>query len=110
MASENILELTDGNFDELIITSGKVALVDFWAEWCMPCRMLTPVIDELATEYAGKVIVGKVNTDDNREVSMKFGITSIPTLLLFSGGQLVKKLVGLQGKKDIKAAIDSLLE
>jgi thioredoxin 1 len=110
MASENIVELTDGNFDELVVASGKVALVDFWAEWCMPCRMLAPVIEELANDYAGKIVVGKVDTDNNREISMKFGISAIPTVILFSGGQVARKFVGLQGKKDLKAAIDSLLE
>jgi thioredoxin 1 len=110
MASENIVELTDSNFDELVVASGKVALVDFWAEWCMPCRMLAPVIEELANDYAGKIVVGKVDTDNNREISMKFGISAIPTVILFNGGQIAKKFVGLQNKKDLKAAIDALLE
>ena len=109
MASMNVVELTDSNFDQQVANAGKPALVDFWAEWYMPCRMIAPTIDELADEYAGRVVVGKVDTDNNREISMKFGISAIPTIILFNEGQMVKKFVGLQGKKDLKAAIDSLL-
>ncbi len=110
MGSANVLELTDDNFESEVIADGGAALVDFWAEWCMPCRMLAPTIDEIADEYAGKVKVGKVDTDNNRNVSMKFGISAIPTLILFKGGEPVKKFVGLQQKKDLKAAIDQVLE
>ena len=109
MASQNIVELTDSNFDQEVVQGGLPALVDFWAEWCMPCRMIAPTVEEIATEYAGRVKVGKIDTDNNREVSLKFGISAIPTIILFKDGQPVKKLVGLQSKKDIKAAVESLL-
>jgi len=92
-----------------VLKSEVPVLVDFWAEWCMPCKMIAPTIEELAKEYAGKVRFGKVDTDSNREISMQFGISAIPTLILFKGGQMAKKFVGLQQKADLKAAIDGLL-
>ncbi len=110
MSSENVLELTDANFEQEILKASTPGLVDFWAEWCMPCRMLAPIIEELAAEYAGKLKVGKVDTDNNRQVSMKFGISAIPTLIMFKDGQMVKKFVGLQQKSDLKAAIESILK
>lgn len=104
------LEITDSNFEETVLNSGKPALVDFWAEWCMPCKMLAPAIEELAKEYEGKVVVGKVDTDNNRDISMKFGISAIPTVIIFNTeGEMVKKFVGLQQKSDFKAALDELL-
>ena len=109
MASANVIELTDQNFNEQVISSDKPTLVDFWAEWCMPCRMLTPTVEEIAADYAGRITVGKVNTDENREVSMQYGINAIPTLLIFKDGAPVKKFVGLQSKKDLKAALDDVL-
>jgi len=109
MSSEHVLELTDENFDEEILNADVPALVDFWAEWCMPCKMLTPVIEELAAENAGKLKVGSVDTDSARSAAMKFGISAIPTLILFKGGEVVKKFVGLQQKADLQAAIDELL-
>jgi thioredoxin 1 len=107
--TKNVVELTDQNFDQEIGQSKGAALVDFWAEWCMPCKMLAPVIDEIADEYAGRLTVGKVDTDANRQIAIKFGITAIPTLILFKGGQMVKKFVGLQQKRDLKAALDQIL-
>ena len=109
MASEHTMELTDGNFEQEVAQAGMPALVDFWAEWCMPCKMLAPTIDELAEEYAGTIKVGKVDTDANREISMKYGISAIPTLILFKGGEVVKKFVGLQQKAELKTAIDEAL-
>jgi len=109
MASEQVLELTDDNFDEEILNADVPALVDFWAEWCMPCKMLAPTIDELAAEYAGQVKVGKMDTDNARDTAMQFGITSIPTVILFKDGEMIKKFVGLQQKADFKAAIDEAL-
>ena len=109
MASEHTLELTDDNFEQEVIQAGMPTLVDFWAEWCMPCKMLAPTLDELAEEYAGRAQVGKVDTDSNRDISMKFGISAIPTVILFNNGEVVKKLVGLQQKADLKAAIDEAL-
>jgi len=88
MASENIVEFTDQNFEAEVLKSDKPVLVDFWAEWCMPCRMLAPTIDKIAEAYLGKVKVGKVDTDSNREVAMKYGISAIPTVILFKGGVL----------------------
>ncbi|MFB3891293.1 MAG: thioredoxin [Phycisphaerae bacterium] len=109
MASQNVLELTVDNFDQAIIASDKPALVDVWADYCVPCKMLAPTIEELAGEYAGRVVFGKVDAESQRDIPMRYGISRIPTLLLFKGGEVVKKLIGLQNKKDIKAVIDSLL-
>ncbi len=110
MASSNTLELTDSDFEQSVINATTPALVDFWAEWCMPCKMMASAIDELADEYTGKLVVGKVNTDENRNISMQFGISAIPTVILFKDGEMIKKFVGLQQKADLKAAIDEALE
>lgn len=91
-------EFTDSNFKEKVLNSDKLSVVDFWAEWCGPCRAIGPVIEELATEYDGKVNVGKVNVDHNPQISMDYGITSIPAILFLKGGQVVDKLVGAQPK------------
>ena len=98
MASDEIKEFNDANFESEVINSDVPVLVDFWAEWCQPCRMLAPMIEELAGEYKGKVKVGKLDTDSNRDVSMKYGISAIPTIILFHGGQAKKKFVGLTPK------------
>ena len=108
MAGDAVLELTDDNFETEVVNSDKPVLVDFWAEWCMPCRMLAPTIDELAQEYQGKVKVGKLDTDANRDVSMKFNISAIPTVILFKGGQVVHKFVGVTPKQDFKAELDKV--
>lgn len=92
------LEITDANFEELVMKSDKPVLVDFWAEWCGPCRMVGPVVEELSTEYAGKAVVGKVNVDHNSAISAKFGIRNIPTLLVFKNGEVVEKHVGVAPK------------
>lgn len=109
MASQTVLELTDSNFEEDVIKSDVPVLVDFWAEWCQPCRMLAPTIDELADEYDGKIKVGKVDTDANRQVSVDYGISAIPTVILFKGGEVHKKFVGLTPKDQFKEAIDAAL-
>jgi thioredoxin 1 len=88
------LVITDANFDEVVLKSDKPVLVDFWAEWCGPCRMVGPVVEELAEEFEGKAIVGKVDVDSNPEISMKFGIRNIPALLFFKGGEIVDKQIG----------------
>jgi thioredoxin 1 len=110
MASENVVTLTDENFEAEVVNSPVPVLVDFWAEWCMPCRMIAPAIEELAGEYKGKVKVGKVDTDSNRDISLKFGISAIPTVMVFKDGQIVKRFVGVQSKRDIAAALDAALK
>ena len=107
--SEHVVELTDANFDQEVLQSDVPVLVDFWAEWCMPCKMLAPTIDELGAEYAGKVKICKLDTDNARETSMKFGISAIPTLMLFKGGEVAQKFVGLQQKGDLATALDAAL-
>jgi thioredoxin 1 len=108
MASENVLNFTDGNFEQEVLKSSQVVLVDFWAEWCPPCRMLTPTIEKLAKDYAGKVRIGKVNTDENRDICIKYKISNIPTVILFKNGQPAQTLVGLRQEKELKQAIDAL--
>jgi thioredoxin 1 len=107
MASQNVREFTDSNFETEVLNSEVPVLVDFWAEWCMPCRMLAPTIDKLADSYAGKVKVGKLDTDSNREVAMKYGISAIPTVILFKGGEVAQKFVGLKQEREFKEALDS---
>lgn len=105
MAGDGVLELTDGNFEQEVLKSSQPVLVDFWAEWCMPCRMLAPTIDELAKEFTGKVKVGKVDTDANRETALKFNISAIPTIILFKEGQVIRKFVGVTPKKEFVAEL-----
>lgn len=107
MAGQNVLEFTDGNFNSQVIESDEPVLVDFWAEWCQPCRMLTPTIEKLADAYSGKVKVGKVDVDSNREVAVKYGINSIPTVILFKGGEVLNKFVGLKSESDFRTMLDS---
>ena len=109
MASEHVVAITDQNFQAEVLQSTQPVLVDFWAEWCGPCRMLAPTIDKLAADYVGKVKVGKVDTDANRDVAIKYGINSIPTVILFKGGQVVQKFVGLRPERDFKQALDSAI-
>lgn len=108
MASANVSQFTDANFQAEVLQSDVPVLVDFWAEWCMPCKMLSPTIDALADEFKGRVKVGKVDTDSNRETAVKYGISAIPTVIIFKGGEVAKKFVGLQSKNDFAAALDSL--
>ena len=108
MASENVKEFTDSNFETEVLKSSEPVLVDFWAEWCMPCRALSPTITKIANDYAGKVKVGKVDTDSNRDISIKFGINAIPTVILFKDGQVAQKFVGLKQEREFKEAIDAL--
>jgi thioredoxin 1 len=103
------LELTDSNFDELVLKSDKPVLVDFWAEWCGPCRMVGPIVEELSGEYEGKAVVGKVDVDSNPGISTKFGIRNIPTLLVFKNGEIVDKQVGAVPKHVLKAKLDAQL-
>ena len=106
MAAENVQTFTDGNFDDDVLKSGAPVLVDFWAEWCGPCKRLGPTVDALAMDYAGKVTVGKMNIDDNPKVPERYQIRGIPTLLLFKGGQVVEQVVGLADKDVLKKVID----
>lgn len=103
------MTITDRNFDQKVLKSESPVLVDFWASWCMPCRILFPIIDELTIEYEGKVKIGKLNVDENPKVASKYGIMSIPSLLIFKKGQPVKSIVGVQSKGNIKKEIDSIL-
>lgn len=109
MAGQHTLEFSDANFDAEVIQSDKPVLVDFWAEWCGPCKALGPVIDEIANEYNGRVKVGKVDTDSNRDTSVRFSISAIPTVILFHKGEIAEKFVGLRGKKDFQAALNKLV-
>ena len=109
MASQTVVEFTDDNFESEVIKSETLVLVDFWAEWCQPCRLLTPTIDALSDEYEGRLKVGKVDTDSNREVSMKYGIQSIPTVIFFKDGEVAKKFTGLIPKDKFVEAINELL-
>jgi thioredoxin 1 len=104
------LELTDSNFDEIVLKSDKPVMVDFWAEWCGPCRMISPIVEELGKEYAGKVLVGKVDVDSNNAVAMRFGIRNIPTVLFFKNGQVVDKQVGAVSKSVFVQKLNKLLE
>jgi thioredoxin 1 len=106
MAAANIITLTPDNFSKEVLESAKPVLVDFWAEWCGPCKMLAPLLDELATEYDGRVRIGKVNIDEHQELAAQYGIRSIPTLLLFQAGQVADQMVGLRTKRDLKSSFD----
>ena len=108
MAGANTRQLTEDNFEEEVLQSNQPVLVDFWAEWCMPCKALGPTIDELANEYVGKVKVGKVDTDANQSLSARFGISAIPTVILFQNGEIKERFVGLRSKKDFKASLDKV--
>ncbi len=103
------VEFTDANFEELAINTDKPVLVDFWAEWCGPCRMVGPIVEEIANDYDGKAIVGKVNVDHNKEISAKYGIRNIPTIIFLKNGELVDKSVGAVPKNVLTEKIDNLL-
>lgn len=103
------LEITDANFQAEVLDNDQVTLVDFWAPWCGPCRMIGPVVEELSSEYEGKATIGKVNVDENPEVSSKFGIRSIPTLLFIKGGEIVDKQVGVAPKSVLQQKLDALI-
>jgi len=103
------IEITDANFAELVEKSDKPVLVDFWAEWCGPCRQVGPIVEELSKEYEGKALIGKLDVDSNPNVAMKFGIRSIPTLLFFKGGQMVDRQVGLVPKSVLEGKLKAQL-
>jgi len=102
-------EFTDANFQETALEDGGVAVIDFWAEWCGPCRMITPIIEELSKEYDGKAKIGKVNVDENPEISKEYGIRSIPTILVLKNGEVVDKQIGATNKKVLKDKIEAQL-
>lgn len=108
MAGANTLEFTDGNFESEVLNSDLPVLVDFWAEWCGPCKALTPVIDELADEFVGKVKIGKLDTDANRETATKYSVSAIPSLILFTSGEIKEKFVGLRPKQELAAALSGV--
>ena len=103
------LEITDSNFEETVLKSDKPVMVDFWAAWCGPCRMVGPIIDELSEEYEGKAIIGKVDIDSNQQYAAQFGVRNIPTVLIFKDGELVDRKVGVSSKNDYAQAIDKLI-
>ena len=106
MASEKIQIFTDGNFEQVVIQSERPVLVDFWAEWCGPCRRLAPTVDAIAADYDGKVTVGKLNIDENPNITGRFSIMGIPTILIFKGGEIVESVVGLTDKDHLKQLLD----
>lgn len=106
MASENVMIVTNENFDEMVLKSNIPVLVDFWASWCGPCRAVAPVMEELAEEYKGKIIIGKINVDEQNELAQKYRIMSIPTIMLFKDGQVAEKMVGSKPKSEFKSVID----
>lgn len=109
MAGENVHEFTDSNFKSEVLESDVPVLVDFWAEWCQPCRMMSPTIDALAASFAGKVKVGKVDIDNNQSISVDFKIAAIPTVLIFKGGEVQESFVGIKSEQDLEEALNKVL-
>ena len=107
--AENVIEFSDQSFDSVVLESDVPVLVDFWAVWCGPCKAIAPIIEEIANDYDGKVKVGKVDVDNNNQVAMKYGIRSIPTLLLFKGGEVVDQVIGNVGKESIESMLNKAL-
>jgi len=108
MSAANIVTLTDANFEQEVLKSLTPVLVDFWAEWCGPCKMIGPIVDELASEYDGKVKVGKVNIEEYQSIATEYGVRAIPTLLIFKDGEVAEQMVGLRSKRDLKANLDKV--
>lgn len=109
MASEKVLVVTKDNFKDEVAGSSQPVLVDFWAPWCSPCRMIAPIVDELAADFEGRVKVGKVNVDENREVAMDYGVMSIPTLIVFKDGKAVDRIVGFKAKNELAALLEKYI-
>lgn len=108
MASQNVLELTDDNFQQEVLDSDVAVLVDFWAEWCGPCKAVGPLIEKLADQYAGQIKVGKLDVDSAKNVAMQYGINAIPTIMIFKGGESQRKFVGMTSLSDLTTAIDQI--
>ena len=106
MASQHIVTLSTDNFEQEVAKSAQPVLVDFWAEWCGPCKMIAPVLEELAAEKAGQVKIGKVNVDEQQSIAAQYGVRAIPTLLVFHNGQVADQIVGARSKRDLKASLD----
>jgi thioredoxin 1 len=107
--AENVMEFNDQNFDSDVLKAGMPVLVDFWAVWCGPCKAIAPIVEEVANEFSGKVRVGKMDVDSNNQVAMRYGIRSIPTLLLFSGGEVVDQVIGNVGKESIESMLSKAI-
>ena len=107
--AENLIEFTDDNFDTEVLRSNLPVLVDFWAEWCGPCKMIAPIVEEISSDYAGKIKVGKVNVDFNNQVAMQYGIRGIPALLVFKGGSVANQIVGAVPKNNITEILDEVI-
>ena len=108
MASELIKHVTDASFEADVLQSVQPVLVDYWAEWCGPCKMIAPVLDELAGEYDGRVKIGKVNIDEDQDLASQYGVRAIPTLLIFKNGEVAEQIVGMRSKRDLKSSLDKV--
>lgn len=108
MAAANIVTLNTANFPAEVLKSSTPVLVDFWAEWCGPCKMIAPVLDELASEFDGRVKIGKVNIDEDQALASQYGVRAIPTLLIFKDGQVAEQIVGMRSKRDLKTSLDKV--
>ncbi len=106
MANEHVIMLNEENFDDIVLKSEQRVLVDFWAEWCGPCKMVGPIIDDIASEYAGKAVVGKLNVDQSGTIAQRYGVMSIPTMIIFENGQEKERVVGFRPKQDLARLLD----
>lgn len=110
MAGADTVTITESNFEEVVLKAQRPVLVDFWAEWCAPCKALAPAIGELAAEYAGKAVIGKVNVDENASLTSQCGVSAFPTLLIYRDGEVRERIVGLRAKKELADSLDRVLE